>query len=120
MGYRGVAEEDVPTLQTVIQENKKDERYHFYDPSNFTDLIDTQDKYLNIVSLWEDELKAIVHAYCGGETQEFLRMGILTENVGVICSALNEAWQNSPDNGYIHGIRGWDILCSLCEGIEEE
>lgn len=31
-----------------------------------------------------------------------------------LCNFFQEAWCNAPDNGYIHLIPGWEILCDLC------
>lgn len=32
----------------------------------------------------------------------------------VLLSMLNQAWWRAPDNGRIHDIEGWDVLCDLC------
>jgi hypothetical protein len=37
-----------------------------------------------------------------------------------VCECCNEIWAAAPDHGFIHGLKGWDVLCDLVEWPEEE
>lgn len=39
---------------------------------------------------------------------------IVDRNINVLGEVLQTAWENAPDQPWIHSIPGWHVLCDLC------
>ena len=60
-----------------------------------------------------EELSIIVLMFTGSDASVF-KQHLEDQDAAALSSLLELAWLAAPDNGSIHGIPGWGILCDLC------
>lgn len=103
-----------------MEENARDERManRYY--------IRTKEEYWQVVYDWWDDLLSIMRRFIPMEGYEDKDGTILEVPLWQYIVKLKDkrdlnldgyfqsTWLSAPDSGWIHGIKGWDILCDLC------
>jgi len=81
----------------------------------------TKEEYWDVVNLYWAELFSIILTFLPEEinidTLERTEVHVirLKENKDpTLCRYFNYAWASAPDDGRIHAIPAWHILCDLC------
>lgn len=107
-------------IEDKVLVNNQDHRYASYKTPT------SADEWWSVVEVWWDDLLLIM--------EKFLPMaGFADKDNSILSTTLREhiiklkqakkahlamyfdsAWNAAPDSGWIHGIKGWDVLCDLC------
>lgn len=105
MGYIGVPDEH--------QENFHNRVIEAQSPFSDYKCPTTKEEYWSTVETYWKPLKAIIIPYVEDANDEILDK-LLQERNTKLGSYFQIAWFYAPDNGNIHLIPAWHILCDLC------
>ena len=124
MTYRGISENNQTFFAAKVAENIA--RNTEYKVPN------TKEEYWQVVEKYWDELLNIILMYAPetlfekkffGEKTSVVATRLMKQKDPMLLSFFNKTWASAPDDGRIHLIPRWHILCDLCsEGylIHEE
>lgn len=112
-------------IQKKVVENSRDPRYKTY-----PDTFETPEEWWRIVYEWWDELILILEKFLPmnepfSDEKGMIVAPILRNHIFELKQAKNAnlaymfdlAWAKAPDSGWIHSIKGWDVLCDLCSDM---
>ncbi len=105
--YKNIPLEEQKEFHSRVIANKKQYSYP-----------ETKEQWWSLVDRFWPELFSIVVTYnppsINGQKTP-LYIGALKNNKDAeLAEIFSQAWGRAPDDGYIHLIPGWDVLCDLC------
>lgn len=105
MGYIGVPQHNQENFHAKVIESR----------SNFSDYTcpTTKEEYWSTVDTYWKPLKNIINRYYKDVSDETLTELFQTKHPR-LATYFEYAWISAPDDGTIHLIPAWHILCDLC------
>lgn len=74
----------------------------------------TAQQWWDILKDWWDEITAIWYKFIPDTPSPEILLAARKRRDPALVRFCHVAWMNAPDNGTIHAIPGWEVLCDLC------
>jgi len=73
-----------------------------------------KEQWLNLYLEHRDDFIKLYLMFAKDVTEQKEKIALNERDVQALGSYLQEVWDNAPDAGWIHELKGWRVLCDLC------